>query len=88
MLDDLHRAIFQIKPLQDRIGAWRQTKPWTVEIDFDMQPGEKVYRLTHIEPPDILAGIFGGCVMPVTVAGGCAMRLATRGPSLAIHGQP
>jgi len=56
-------ASAQLPILVKRIGVWRQSKPYTIVIDADSEPGKKLYRLANIKPLDPLIHAETGVIL-------------------------
>jgi len=53
-------AVAQLPVLQKRVISWRRDKPYSVVIDAESEPGNKLYRLCDIKPLDPLINAEAG----------------------------
>ena len=56
-------AVAQLPELQERIIRWRQNRPYTVLIDIETEPGQKLYRLADIKPIDPIISAEAGAII-------------------------
>lgn len=56
-------AVAQLPVLQERIIRWRQDRHYSVSIDVDTEPGQKLYRLFDIEPIDPIISAEAGAII-------------------------
>lgn len=70
MIADLQDAIAainwanaQLPTLQERIIKWRRSKPYSIEIDTDSEPGKKLYRLVDLAPIDPIINAEAGAII-------------------------
>lgn len=70
MITDLQDAIAavdwatsQLPTLQERIISWRRSKPYSVFIDADSEPGKKLYRLIDLKPIDPIISAEAGAII-------------------------
>lgn len=56
-------AVAQLPVLTKRIIAWRQSKPYSIAVDTDSEPGKKLYRFVDIKPVDPLITAEAGAII-------------------------
>lgn len=56
-------ATAQLPILTERIIGWRRDKPYTVWIDADSEPGQKLYRLRDIKPMPPIINAEAGAII-------------------------
>jgi hypothetical protein len=56
-------AVAQLPTLQERIIRWRQDRHYSVSIDVDTEPGQKLYRLVDIKPVDPIISAEAGAII-------------------------
>lgn len=56
-------AVAQLPTLQERIIVWRQGRHYSVSIDVDSEPGQKLYRLVDIKPIDSMISAEAGAIL-------------------------
>jgi hypothetical protein len=56
-------AIAQLPVLQKRIIRWRQDRHYSISIDIDTEPGQKLYRLSNIKPIDPITSAEAGAII-------------------------
>jgi hypothetical protein len=56
-------AVAQLPTLTERVIRWKQTKPYTIAIDADSEPGKKVYRFSDIKPIDPIINAEAGAII-------------------------
>lgn len=56
-------AIAQQAILAERVIKWKRDRPYTIRIDTDSEPGQKLYRLTEVKPLDPLINAEAGAII-------------------------